>query len=144
MGNCLPVLFSGKLRPCFWMLSHLSFVAIFLWYVSQWHLFAYKALNSCWTSKAQHSSHWKKYNIFSIFCSHFAGGMNIVIKGLGLYCIQCSERGSYFSSCCCMFFVLSEMPGHKWVFCDYDSNAQQWYKINGSCSNIWYQNRLRD
>lgn len=99
----------------------------------------------CRTSKARHSSHWKKYIIFSIFCSLFAGDMNIVIKGIGLYCIQCSERGSHFSSCCCFtFFVLSELPGHKWVFCDYDSNAQQWYKIDGWCSSIWYQNRLRD
>lgn len=22
-------------------------------------------------------------------------------------------------------FVFSELPGHKWVFCDYDSNAWQ-------------------
>lgn len=72
------------------LLPLLSFVGIFFWCVSQWHQFNYKAVNSWWALKSQHSSCRKRYIIFSILCSQLAGGMKIVIKRIAFFFIELS------------------------------------------------------
>lgn len=51
--------------------------------------------------------------------------MKIVIKKIVLF-IELSavkETVIFLAVAAACSFVFSELPGHKWVFCDYDSNA---------------------